>query len=60
MPTDKEKDMTREDQFIPHLVVSNCLAVIDFTKMCLAPEEGHRMMTPNGQRVLHGELILDQ
>jgi uncharacterized glyoxalase superfamily protein PhnB len=52
--------MTREDQFIPHLVVSNCLAAIDFTKNCLAPEEGHRMMTPNGQRVLHGELILDQ
>ena len=36
MPTDKDKDMTREDQFIPHLVVSNGLAAISFTKTCLA------------------------
>ena len=39
MPTDKEKDMTRENQFIPHLVFSNGLAAIDFTKTCLAPKK---------------------
>jgi hypothetical protein len=39
MPTDKEKDMTREDQFIPHLVVSNGPAAIHFTKTCLVPKK---------------------
>ena len=51
--------MTREDQFIPHLVVNNCLAAIDFYKKVLGAEEGDRMMSADGQRVAHGELILD-
>jgi len=51
--------MQREDQFIPHLMVSNGLAAIDFYKEVLGAEEGHRMMAPDGKRVAHGEIILD-
>lgn len=51
--------MNREDQFIPHLVVNNCLAAIDFYKTVLGAEEGHRMMSADGRKVMHGELILD-
>lgn len=51
--------MNREDQFIPHLVVNGCLAAIDFYKNVLGAEEGHRMMSQDGRKVMHGELILD-
>jgi PhnB protein len=51
--------MHREDQFIPHLIVSNGLAAIDFYKDVLGAEEGHRMMTPDGKKLLHGEIVLD-
>jgi PhnB protein len=51
--------MHREDQFIPHLIVSNGLAAIDFYKEVLGAEEGHRMMTPDGKKLLHGEIVLD-
>jgi PhnB protein len=51
--------MNRADQFIPHLVVNNCLAAIDFYKNVLGAEEGHRMMSPDGRKVMHGELVLD-
>lgn len=59
MPTDKEKDMTREDQFIHTSSLATASPRSTLQKL-LGAEEGHRMMTPNGQRVLHGELILDQ
>jgi PhnB protein len=51
--------MHREDQFIPHLAVNNCLAAIDFYKNVLGAEEGHTMLSPDGKKVLHGEIILD-
>jgi len=51
--------MQREDQFIPHLMVSNGLAAIDFYKDVFGATEGHRMMTPDGKRVMHGEILLD-
>jgi PhnB protein len=51
--------MKREDQFIPHLVVNNGLAAIDFYKKVLGAEAGHTMMSPDGTKVLHGEIILD-
>ena len=51
--------MTREDQFIPHLIVSNGLAAIDFYKAVLGAAEGHRMMAPDGKRLMHGEIVLD-
>jgi PhnB protein len=51
--------MHREDQFIPHLVVNNGLAAIDFYKKVFGAEAGHAMMSPDGTKVLHGEIILD-
>jgi PhnB protein len=51
--------MHREDQFIPHLVVANGLAALDFYKNVFGAEEGHRMMSPDGSKLAHGEIILD-
>lgn len=51
--------MHREDQFIPHLIVNDCLAAIEFYKKVLGADEGHVMMSPDGKKVMHGELILD-
>jgi hypothetical protein len=36
--------MNREDQFIPHLVVSDGLAALESYKTAFAAEEGDRMM----------------
>lgn len=51
--------MSREDQFIPHLVVNDGLAALKFYKEVFGATEGHNMMTPDGQRLMHGELELD-
>jgi len=51
--------MQREDQFIPHLIVGNGVAALDFYKKAFGAEEGHSMMAPDGKKLLHGELILD-
>lgn len=51
--------MNREDQFIPHLMVSDGLAAIEFYKSVFGAEEGHRMMAADGKRVMHGEIVLD-
>ena len=51
--------MTREDQFIPHLCVSDGLAALEFYKSAFGAEEGDRMMAPDGKRLLHGEIIID-
>jgi len=51
--------MKREDQFIPHLIVSDGLAAIDFYKKLFGAEEGPRMMAADGKRVMHGEIVLD-
>jgi PhnB protein len=51
--------MNREDQFIPHLIVSNGPAAVNFYKAAFGAEEGHQMMAPDDKRLLHGELILD-
>jgi PhnB protein len=51
--------MHREDQFIPHLCVSDGLAALEFYKTVFGAEEGHRMMAPDGKRVMHGEIIID-
>src|ERR1700730_8900831 len=55
----RSKLMHREDQFIPHLIVSYGLAAIDFYKKLFGAEEGHRMMTQDGKRLMHGEIVLD-
>src|SRR5882672_817603 len=51
--------MTKEDQFIPHLIVSNGPAAVAFYKAAFSAEEGHQMMAQDGKRLMHGELILD-
>jgi PhnB protein len=51
--------MSREDQFIPHLVVNDGLAALKFYKEVFGATEGHNLMAPDGKRLMHGELILD-
>jgi PhnB protein len=51
--------MSRDDQFIPHLIVSDGLAALDFYKKAFGAKEGDQMMAPDGKRLLHGELVLD-
>jgi PhnB protein len=51
--------MPRSDQFIPHLIVSDGRAALQFYKEVLGAEQGDSMMAPDGKRVLHGEIILD-
>ena len=51
--------MNRDDQFIPHLIVSDGMAALRFYKEVLGAEEGHNMMAPDGKRLMHGEIVLD-
>ena len=51
--------MHREDQFIPHLIVNNGQAALKFYKEVFGGEEGDNMMTQDGQRLMHGEIVLD-
>lgn len=51
--------MHREDQFIPHLIVSDGLAALKFYKEVFGAEEGDNMMAPDGKRIMHGEIVLD-
>ena len=51
--------MNREDQFIPHLVVNNGMAALEFYREVFGAKEGHNMMAPDGKRLMHGELELD-
>lgn len=52
--------MHRKDQFIPQLIVSDGSAALDFYKTAFGAVEVHRMMSPDGKKLLHGELILDE
>ena len=51
--------MHREDQFIPHLIVSDGLAALEFYKNTFGAELGDNMMAPDGKRLMHGEIVLD-
>lgn len=51
--------MNREDQFIPHLIVSDGRAALEFYEQVFGAEEGDVMIEPNGKRVMHGEVVLD-
>lgn len=51
--------MSQQDQFIPHLIVSNGLTALDFYAAAFGAEKGYAMMSPDGKRVMHGELALD-
>ncbi len=49
----------KEDQFVPHLIVSDGLGALKFYKEVLGADEGQNMMAPDGKRLMHGELMLD-
>ena len=51
--------MNREDQFIPHLIVSDGMAALNFYQEVFGAEVGDNMMEPNGKRLMHGEITLD-
>jgi len=51
--------MIQQDQFIPHLCVSSGLAALDFYKKVFGATQGDLMMTPDGNRVMHGEIIIN-
>ena len=51
--------MSREDQFIPHLIVSDGMAALKFYQEVFGAELGHNMMAPDGRRLMHGEVMLD-
>jgi len=51
--------MKIEDQFIPHLVVSDGLAALKFYREVFGAAEGHNMMAQDGKRLMHGEIVLD-
>ncbi|MFN2501998.1 MAG: VOC family protein [Pyrinomonadaceae bacterium] len=51
--------MHRDDQFIPHLIVNNGLAALEFYKEVFGAIDGHLMMAPDGKRLMHGEIVLD-
>src|SRR5713101_7458921 len=51
--------MQREDQFIPHLIVSDGVAALEFYKNTFNAEFGDKMMAADGKRLMHGEVVLD-
>jgi len=51
--------MSREDQFVPHLIVNNGPAALSFYKEVFGAHEGDSMMAPDGKRLMHGEIVLD-
>ena len=51
--------MSREDQFVPHVFVSDGKAAMDFYKAVFGGTEGDSMMAPDGKRLMHGEIVLD-
>ena len=47
------------DQFIPHVVVSDGLAALEFYKTVFGGADGDNMMAQDGKRLLHGEVVVD-
>jgi len=44
---------------IPHLVCDGCAAAIEFYKKAFGAKEAGRMPAPDGQRIIHAEIIID-
>jgi PhnB protein len=51
--------MHRNEQFIPELIVRGGAAALDFYQQAFGATETDRMMTPDGAKLIHGELSLD-
>lgn len=49
----------RQDQFIPHVVVSDGMAALEFYKAVFGGVDGHNVLSPDGKRLMHGEVVLD-
>ena len=47
--------MSRNDQFIPHLVVDDGMAALKFYQEVFRASAGDVMMEPGGNRLMHGE-----
>ena len=48
-----------QDQFIPHLIVNDGLAALKFYREVFGAKEGDNMMSPDGSKLMHGEIVLD-
>lgn len=51
--------MSKPDQFVPHLIVNDGLAALQYYQEVFGAEQGHTMMAPDGKRVMHGEIMLE-
>ena len=51
--------MDHVDQFIPHLCVNDGMAALEFYKSVFGAEEGDRVMSPDGRKLVHGEIVID-
>src|SRR5258705_1109021 len=51
--------MSQKDQFIPHLIVSDGMAALEFYRDVFTGEFGDNMMAPGGDKLMHGEIVLD-
>jgi PhnB protein len=51
--------MEHIDQFIPHLCVRDGMAALEFYKSVFGAEEGDRVMSPDGCKLVHGEIVID-
>ena len=50
----------QKDQFVPHLIVSDGLAAMEFYKEVFGASQGDIMMSQDGSnRLMHGEVVLD-
>ena len=49
----------KNDQFVPHLIVSDGRAALEFYKAVFDAELGVNMMSPEGDKLMHGEIVLD-
>ena len=51
--------MSQQDQFVPHLIVSDGLAALEFYREVYDAELGDNMMSQDGKKLMHGEIVLD-
>jgi PhnB protein len=51
--------MSRVDQFIPHLCVSNGIEALEYYKSVFGGVEQDRIMSPDGRKLAHGEIVID-
>jgi PhnB protein len=52
----KETDMVDQPGVIPHLIVNDAAAALEFYKQALGATEVMRMPAPDGKRLMHAEM----